>query len=134
MCAVTLKDNPLAKESSVSLEHLANEPFIMLSPDIYEPASRHILNLCKIAGFEPNIVAYCNVVPSMLMLVKCGIEIALVASDTQDLAAEDLKFIPISNERSEMNIVLSCKSTNKNPGIPLFFETARMLMEEDLLQ
>ena len=107
----------------------------MLSPEIYSPASRHILNLCKIGGFEPNIVAYCKIVPSLLMLVRCGVGIALLASDARDLTSGDICFVPITingldRAMVEIRIMLLWKNTNLNPAVPAFLESAKKLLEQ----
>lgn len=133
LCIALPETHALANKHSILLQELSNESFIMINPDTYAPASRHILGLCKMAGFEPNIVAYSTFVPSMLMLVKCGVGIAVVANNAQPMAADGIKFVPISNPNAKMRTILMWKNTNKNPIVPIFLEAARVLLEENKL-
>ncbi len=131
MCVVTSDKHPLAAHKTVSMEALAGEQFIMLSPDSYSSASKNIINLCRQGGFEPNVVAHCNIVPSMLMLVKCGTGISFVAHDAQSLGYENLRFIPIDNEQAKMRTHLCWKKTNRNPAMASFLESAKILLKKE---
>jgi DNA-binding transcriptional LysR family regulator len=130
MCAVLPEDHRYANEPFLVMEKLEGEPFIMLSPEIYTPASRQIMSLCKLAGYDPNIVAYCKMVPSMLTLVKCGFGIALVANDARELSGKGLRFVPIDNKMADMPIQLQWKSSYKNPAVTMFLESAREVLSE----
>jgi len=129
LCAVLPVSHPLAGSPTIRLEELRDQPFVMLLPEINAPATRHINSLCSLAGFEPNITAYCSYVPSLLMLVKCGAGIALVAEHARATAPDGLVFIPIDHRAAVMRTQLLWKNTNRNPAVPLFLESARMLLE-----
>ncbi|MDR1640636.1 MAG: LysR family transcriptional regulator [Clostridiales bacterium] len=130
ICAVLPENHRYANETSICIEKLQGEPFIMGSPDIYNPGYRQIISLCKLGGFAPNIVAYCSMVPSMLTLVKCGIGIALAARHAQELSGKGLSFVPISNEMADMPIQLQWKCSHKNPAVDLFLEMAQEILDE----
>jgi DNA-binding transcriptional LysR family regulator len=128
MCAVLPTSHALAVRASVKMEELADSGFVMVSADNFAQGTLHIRFLCKTAGFEPKIVAHTNFVPSMLMLVKCGVGIAIVAESAQGVSPEGVCFVPIDNKYAAMEILLFWKKHQKNPALPLFIKTAESLM------
>ena len=131
ICVAAPENRPFALESSIQIEKLANEQFIMMPPDVYSPVVRYIHNICKLGGFEPNIAAYSNSVFSILMLVKCGIGITLLSNDAKVMAPEGVRFIPLDHELAKLDMTLLWKTTNKNPAAPIFLEAARILLKDD---
>jgi DNA-binding transcriptional LysR family regulator len=128
MCAVFPADHALAGRVSVKMEELADSGFVMVSADNFSQGTLHTRFLCKTAGFEPKTVAHTNFVPSMLMLVKCGVGITIVAESARSIAPDGVCFVPIDNEYATMEILLFWKKQQENPVLPLFIKTAESLL------
>jgi DNA-binding transcriptional LysR family regulator len=128
MCAAFPADHALAGRTSVKMEELAGNGFVMVSADNFSQGTLHIRFLCKTAGFEPKVTAHTNFVPSMLMLVKCGVGIAIVAESARGISPEGVCFVPIDNEYASMEILLFWKKQQKNAALPLFIKTAESLL------
>ena len=130
-CAALPEDHPLASRAVINVKDLKNEDFIMNNLEGYGPASRHVINLCNLAGFEPNIAAFTTLVPSMLILVKTGIGITIVADTARHIAPEGVRFVQLDkDEVHPSELMLLWKSSNNNPAIPAFIETCKSLAPE----
>jgi DNA-binding transcriptional LysR family regulator len=132
MCVALPDNHPLAAKESLSIKDLEHESFISSTLDGYGPGTRYMINLCNMAGFEPNISAISSFVPSMLILVKSGIGVTIVANTARQFTPEGVKLIPLS-ERGEIastNLMLLWKTSNNNPAIPAFIDVCRSLVAE----
>jgi DNA-binding transcriptional LysR family regulator len=128
MCAILPVGHALADRKSLKMEELVNENFITISAEDYTQGLLHTQFLCKIAGFEPNIIAQTKFVPSMLLLVKCGVGIALAAQSARNISPGGIRFVPISDKFARIEILFFWRKTSKNPAIPLLVKTAESLL------
>jgi len=71
------KAHPLARHSSLRLEMLASETFILPSPDSYRSLYNTFVNACREAGFEPVDPYFVNTIPAGTGLVAANIGITL---------------------------------------------------------
>jgi DNA-binding transcriptional LysR family regulator len=131
MCVALPDSHRLAGKDVLNMKDLEHESFIANNLDSYGPGSRHMINLCNLAGFEPNIVAFTAFVPSMLILVKSGVGITIVAHTARHVAPEGVKLVPLDkNEATPTELMLLWKTSNNNPAIPTFIETCQSLVDE----
>ncbi len=70
------QDHPLAQRTWVSSAELADQPFILF-PEGYELRSR-TLQLCRAAGFEPQVVLDGGETDTVVRLVAAGLGVAVV--------------------------------------------------------
>jgi DNA-binding transcriptional LysR family regulator len=130
-CVAMPEEHPLASRTSLNVEDLKDESFVMNSLDGYGPGSRYVINICAIAGFEPNVAALTSLVPSMLILVKSGVGITIVAHTARQIAPEGVKFVLLNSEQAPPTTLgLLRKTSNNNPAIPAFIDTAKSLVDE----
>jgi len=130
-CVVLPEDHPLADRELLRIEDLKDEAFVMNHLDGYGPGSRYIKNICAMAGLEPNVAAFASFVPSMLMLVKSGVGITIVAHTARHVAPEGVKFVLLDRDQAPPTTLnLLSKTSNNNPAIPSFIATARSLVDE----
>jgi DNA-binding transcriptional LysR family regulator len=130
-CVAVSEEHPLSLNEYLSVSDLKDESFIMNSLDDYGPGSRYVFDICAVAGFEPNVAALTSLVPSMLILVKSGIGISIVANTARQIAPDGVKFIPLDREQAPPTTLgLLWKTSNSNPAIPAFIDTAQSLVGE----
>lgn len=74
-------NHPLAKAKAIALQQLKGERFIMLSPSslLYQP----VIDLCRQAGFEPNISFVSERLSSILQMVKDQQGVAIIMQPKQ---------------------------------------------------
>lgn len=68
--AIVPKDHPLANEKNFTLRMLKDEPFILTNPSELHST---VLDMCREAGFAPNIVAETQLYSEALALVESGL-------------------------------------------------------------
>jgi DNA-binding transcriptional LysR family regulator len=130
-CAAIPEDHPLASRRVIRIEDLKDEAFIMNSLDGYGPGSRYVTNLCAVAGFEPNVAAYTSLVPSMLILVKAGIGVTILAHTARQIAPDGVKMIMMDKEQTmPQTLGLLWKTSNPTPALPSFVEVAKSLVDD----
>jgi DNA-binding transcriptional LysR family regulator len=130
-CAALPEEHPLASRTLLNMDDLKDESFIMNTPDGYGPGSRYVMNICAMAGFEPNVVAFTLSVPSMLILVKSGVGVTIVAHTARQVAPEGVKLVLINSEQAPPTTLgLLRKTANSNPAISAFIDTAKSLVDE----
>jgi DNA-binding transcriptional LysR family regulator len=133
LCVAMPDTHRLADRATIDLNELREEPFVMISVDNYGPGSRHIKSLCGYKGFEPNIAAFTTFVPSLLILVKSGIGITIVAQTAKQIAPDGVKLTPLSDDVLPTRLVLVWKTSNGNPAIPAFVDTCHSLAPNGLV-
>jgi len=78
------KSHPSAKQSSIQLAKLANEPFILYKGRVRDTA----LEACRKAGFEPRIACESSELETIRSLVAAGLGVALLPQlATQELSS-----------------------------------------------
>lgn len=83
------KDNPLAKEKSITLAQLADEPFVLHRDDFN--LHDEIVKSCKQAGFQPKIVFETSQRDLMLQTVAANLAVALLPSRLCPSATENTR-------------------------------------------
>jgi DNA-binding transcriptional LysR family regulator len=69
-----------------------NRPFILISRAVSATLHEHCLNLCRRAGFTPNIVQEASETFTILNLVRAGLGVSLVPSSTERMRVPGLRF------------------------------------------
>ncbi len=102
------KQHRLASERSLTLDRLAEEPFIAYgrrwAPGFYD----HWVELCRQRGFIPNIVQETGEMETALVLVAAGLGVAVLPEGITQRSRLPLAIKPLSNEKimSEIGIAL----------------------------
>lgn len=130
-CVALPEEHPLASRKLLSVTDLRDESFIMNNLDGYGPGSRYVINVCAMAGFEPNVVTFTSLVPSMLILVKAGVGITIVAHTARQISPEGVKLVLLDRKQAPPTTLgLLWKTSNNNPAISAFVDTAKSLVDE----
>lgn len=123
-CAVVPPESPLARMHSLRMEDLRNEDFVIMSRTSSLPGHGLVWKMAAEAGFMPRVVAEANYVPSLLMMVACGMGVSTLTDDLEYLSKGMVRFIPL------VGVPLSChafawRRDNRNPSLPFVLETVR---------
>jgi DNA-binding transcriptional LysR family regulator len=106
------EDHPLASESEISLQSLANESFILppsyLSYSLYEP----IISFCKQVGFVPNITQEFTFMLTILNLVAGGFGITVLPANVQNLQRRGVVYRRIKEPTPTVQIVAAWRRDN----------------------
>ena len=107
MLVVVLPQNhPLAVQSQISLTDLANEEFIMPRTLVVSALPEQIADLCKEAGFKPNVVQEATFMVTILGLVAGEVGISILPSSVQNLQRQGVVYRPIQ-EKTPVNQLIA---------------------------
>ncbi|MFZ0632153.1 MAG: LysR family transcriptional regulator [Acidobacteriaceae bacterium] len=126
--AVLPIDHPLA-QSSLKLQELANEPFIVCEREISPTLFDRIISLCEQAGFAPNIIQTSNLFSSVLTLVEAGEGITLIPSSLRHVRFNDLAFCPITEPQATIELMLAWSPQRESAVQTAFLEFVRARKE-----
>ena len=123
-CAVVPVFSPLARTRSLRMEDLRDEDFVVMSRASSLPGFGMLWRMAAEAGFTPRVAAQADHVPSLLMLVACGVGVTTLTDDLEYLAQGMASFIPL------VGVPLSChalawRRDNPNPSLPFLLEAVR---------
>ncbi|MNZ94130.1 HTH-type transcriptional regulator CatM [compost metagenome] len=101
------EDHPLARESSVCLAQLRDEPFISIPHRQRGGLSYLSAELCMRAGFFPKAARVMSRKTTQLQLIQAGFGVALLPQCMQDIAPASLKFIALADEGCSSTVALA---------------------------
>ncbi|MED4784277.1 LysR family transcriptional regulator [Brevibacillus choshinensis] len=129
-CVIMPHDHPLAANTLLRLEQLAQEPFVMLdraqSPQGYD----HILALCAKKGFSPHIVSHASRIDAVMLIVDAGIGITIQSRHVQMYATPTLRLVDLEGDDYEVDVVASWKEQTANRSVALFMEEVEQTLGE----
>ena len=107
----------LAASSSLALDALAGEPFILFpranSPELYD----HIVQACQGAGFSPNIAQQAPEVASTLNLIAAGEGVSIVPVSMQHMHPQGVAYRAILGKGPRAPLSLAYRSTEGSAAV-----------------
>ena len=104
-------NNPLVSKSSILLNNLVDDYFILprrsIGPAIYDK----IISLCQESGFSPKIRQEVTTSTAVLGLVAAGHGVGLVISSMSYVGRPGLKFKPISGPKPHLPLAIATRDT-----------------------
>jgi DNA-binding transcriptional LysR family regulator len=121
-------------KSHEGLAAFRDKPFILIPRSVSQTFHDHALNLCRHAGFTPNIVQEASETFTILNLVRAGLGVSLLPSSAVRLRVPGLRFHELHikeatwriglawNRHSEKGALISrfvdiIRTVGKNPGV-----------------
>ncbi|ESA35986.1 family transcriptional regulator [Leptolyngbya sp. Heron Island J] len=118
---VALPENhPLAARSTLSINDLAYESFILFPRTVGPHLYGQILSLCTQAGFTPKVVQEVTPQPTMVGLVAAGIGIAFVATSMQKISRPGVVYRKLQEETPILQLAMAWKDDQKSPVLDSF--------------
>lgn len=119
LCLAVRKENPLASRKSVSVAELRDCRLlgVNIASSQYDNALLRSIFLRE--GYVPHIVLDATTIMSKLLLTKCGIGGALLASHMKNFdTLDELEFVPLEEYENKFRVVAlySKENTNRNVG------------------
>ncbi|WP_228078820.1 LysR family transcriptional regulator [Streptomyces profundus] len=100
-------DHPLATRSSVALEELADEDWVLPAPGTCDHHQR-VLVFCAVAGFTPRVVHSVKEWYAISSLISHGLGISLFPRLAEFPPSHRVVRVPIAGERGLARRILSC--------------------------
>ncbi|MNJ50632.1 HTH-type transcriptional regulator GltC [compost metagenome] len=130
--------HPLAQfrhnKQGIQLSELANEPFILLKKG--QGFRRLALELCKDAGFEPNIVFESNNMETIQSLVAAGMGVSLVPRLIARAKSSELipVFLPLDPSPSRTLIIAYRRGRYLSKAAEAFIATFQSVMQTHIIE
>lgn len=121
----------LARSTTVAIEELAAEPFIMYAP--YEARYFHdlLVELFSRAGLVPNYVQHLAQIHSILAMVHSGVGVALVPQAAMNLHFSGVALRPVDLPRQRpAELFFVSREDNDNPLVPIVAALAKGLAQD----
>lgn len=105
------ENDPLARHKKINLNDIQGESFIMLAQNsmLYQP----VIDLCKQAGFEPNIIFTSDRISSILEMIRNHQGVSILMDPSIKIAG--VKFIPLQPTMTSYLYLLKAKNSNSSP-------------------
>ncbi len=114
----------LGNQRRLTLGKLGREPFVLLNRSSAALLYDWILNLCREAGFEANVVKLADGPSSVLEMVSSGFGVSLVPSLFQRFPS-DVTFRPLPAETPKLQLALAWRRDNESQLLKAFLEILR---------
>jgi DNA-binding transcriptional LysR family regulator len=118
------REHPLVG-SSLSIEALAAERFVMCDRTVTPTLYDSILSLCSSAGFSPHVVNSSTTWPGVLTLVESGEGIALVPWGARHLRTAGVALVKLEPVTTHIGISIAWNPRNEGPIQASFLQLVR---------
>ncbi|VXD17794.1 LysR family transcriptional regulator [Planktothrix paucivesiculata] len=95
--ALLSNQHPLANQASINLAELASEKFIGMSEETFPGRNDRIHDVCRCAGFIPNLHLFADSHASMIALVATGQGVAIMPSEAEALPHPQTVFVKLNH-------------------------------------
>jgi DNA-binding transcriptional LysR family regulator len=109
------------------MEHLSEEPFILLQRAGAPAVHDAILGLCQKSGFAPKIASEADLMHTLFTLVAAGQGIALVPACVMNLRPPGVRFLRLQQDEYKAELVLAWRKDST----PATLETFVGLVEKE---
>jgi DNA-binding transcriptional LysR family regulator len=123
--AVLPPEHPLAGHRRISLESLAEEPFVHfprpVAPGLYD----RIQALCQEAGFQPRVVQEAHEWLTIVGLVEAGMGVSLVPESFRKLRWGKVVYRALDRASARYAITLCWRADGERPAVQAFLNLCR---------
>jgi len=120
-------DHHLAGKSSVALDALSEEEWVMFARHLSPVFFDSITAACLAKGFSPRIIHEVRSVASQIAFVSCGQGIALVPSTLERLSPANVVTLPLENNIKVITTAVAWSRARNNPSVNMFIEMIRQM-------
>lgn len=127
LCLVFPANHPLA-EMPLNFDLLRNERFISIAPSDGPALYEKMREVCRVRGYEPNVVYQYDRVEAVVLAVGAGLGISILPEAlSRVFYAENVRFRRIPGEDTARPYVAAWRKEASNPAAALFVETLKEL-------
>jgi len=120
--------HPLAGARTLSLEELADEPFISYPSNPPSSVYSVVVEAYRRAGFVPNVRHELAETASMVAMVAAGLGIALVPASVRQLRINGATYRRLDSPEVMVQLALAYREGDVNPVVRRYLETARSVI------
>jgi DNA-binding transcriptional LysR family regulator len=118
VCVAVNEHHPLAKQDSIELKDIADDPMLTLALD-KSSFPRYLIQCCVKAGFQPTVFQEANEPQTLLAMVGAGLGVTLMPETTSRIGWPGVVFLPIRNPPSA-NLYITYTTLDDAPVVRAF--------------
>jgi len=118
-------DHPLATRTSVALEELRDEPFLIADVAGTCADSNVVLHAFREAGFEPNVPFSSDDYQALQGMAASGIGVALIPTMALTSSRSDVVVLPLRGRAPTRHVLAAVRTGERDPLVDHFIEAAR---------
>jgi DNA-binding transcriptional LysR family regulator len=123
--------HPLTMNEHLTLEMLANEPFVLFPrwsrPALYD----QIMCLCQQVGFSPQVTQKTNQVEAILGLVSVGMGVTLLPASIQEWRRNGVVYRSLANVDLLDEMAVAWRQNDTSTVLKAFLDVVKMVFWED---
>ncbi len=117
--------HPLVSHTSIPLQMLAPEGFVMFSRQQGTTFHDQVVSLCHQAGFSPNVVQEAVQIPTVLGLVSAGMGVTLVPASVQKLRLAGVVYRNLTQIDRTTELAMAWRRDDESPVLSAFLNVTR---------
>lgn len=125
---VLASDSPLARKRKVKVADLAELPWVMYPKESGVGINHAILNMCRTAGFVPQVAMEAGEAATIIGLVAAGIGASVLPSPFQSMHLEGVVFRPLDDAGAVTSLQLAQRRADGGALVEAF---VRVALEEN---
>lgn len=122
LCIAMPSNHVLAGVANLSVDHLADEPFILWPMAEGRGFHLQVIRLCADAGFVPDVVQEAHGMHAVLSLIAVGAGVSIVPESMRGFQSESIKYRPLHGTEAEFGLCLMTR--DPSPSATAFIESA----------
>jgi DNA-binding transcriptional LysR family regulator len=116
--------HPLANESQVNLQMLANETFVLYPRAVRPGLADAVIEACEQAGFSPRVGQEAPQLSSTINLVAASLGISIVPRSMEGLQPQTVRYLPLQNTPIRADLGIAHRAGESAVAVLNFVETA----------
>jgi DNA-binding transcriptional LysR family regulator len=121
VCVAVHQHHPLARQDSIELQDIADEPLLTLHLD-QSAEPRYLIQCCVDAGFQPTIFQEVAEPQTMLAMVGAGLGVALIPETTGRIGWPGVRFLPVRTNAPSANLYITYPAQDDAPVVRAFLK------------
>ena len=109
------RHHALAGSASVSVDRLAEEPFVLYPARPRPNFADHVLGLFRAAGHAPQVVQEANELQTAIGLVAAGLGVTVVPASVERLQRRDVAHVRIDADAFVSPVIASYRKDDRSP-------------------
>ncbi|MUG98840.1 LysR family transcriptional regulator [Scytonema sp. UIC 10036] len=122
------QSHPLAQQEPITVESLANEPFILFPRHLGIGLYDKIMDLCQQGNFTPKIAQEAIQMQTIIGLVAAGMGVAIVPSSLQNLQRTGLVYRAIAHQTPLIETAIVWREKEETPVVRQFLKVVNQLI------
>jgi DNA-binding transcriptional LysR family regulator len=118
--AAVPRHHPFAARTSVRLDSLREEPFVLFPEEISPGLYRQVMELCASAGFEPRVVQEADEWQTILSLVEAGMGVSLIPESLTAQRSDALAFPQLEGGEVRTVTAACARAGGRSPAAEAF--------------